>query len=86
MPLKVWIEYKTLVLLHKVITTAKPKYLFSKLKFSASNRTNNLICQIVKHSYAEKHFFICALSSWNKLPHPLKTITSATQFKETLHN
>jgi len=48
-PLKVWIEYKTLVLLHKVITTYEPKYLFSKL------------------------------------PHPLKTIKSATQFKMKLH-
>jgi len=81
MPLKTRIEYKTLVLLHKVITTYEPKYLFSKLKFSASNRTNNLICQKGKHAYAEKHFFICAACTWNKLPHPLKTIKSATQFK-----
>jgi len=85
MPLKVWIEYKTLVLLHKVITTYEPKYLLSKLKFNASNRTNNLVCQKVKHAYAEKHFFICAVRSWNKLPHPLKIIKSATQFKAKLH-
>jgi len=57
MPLKVWIEYKTLVLLLKVIATYEPKYLFSKIKFSAYNRTNNLICQKLKHAYAEKHFF-----------------------------
>jgi len=85
MPLKVWIEYKTLVLLHKVITTYEPKYHFSKLKFSASNTTNNLICQKEKHAYAEKHFLICAVRSWNKLPHPIKTIKSATQFKTKLH-
>jgi len=29
--------------------------------------------------------FICAARSWNKKPHPLKTIKSATQFKEKLH-
>jgi len=74
MPLKVWIEYKTLVLLHKVITSYEPKYLFSKLIFSASNRTKYLICQKVKHAYAN-----------NKLPHPIKTIKSATQFKTKLH-
>jgi len=56
MPLKVWIEYKTRVLLHKVVTTFESKYRFSKLKFSASNRTNNLICQKIKHAYAEKEF------------------------------
>jgi len=39
-PLKFWIEYKTLVLLHKVITSSESKKLFSNLKFSAFNRTN----------------------------------------------
>jgi len=29
-----------------------------------------------------KNFFICAVRSWNKLPHPLKTIKSATQLKK----
>jgi len=70
MLLNVWIEYKTLVILRKVIATAEPKYLFSKLKFSASNRTNNLICQIVTHSYAEIHFFyLCCHAIQRKITH-----------------
>jgi len=40
MPLNVWIEYKTLVLLHKVIATYEPKYLFSKLKFSENKKSS----------------------------------------------
>jgi len=30
-------------------------------------------------------FFFCAVRSWNKLPLPLKTIKSATQFQTKLH-
>jgi len=53
-----YIKSRTIIFLHKVIYTREPSYLFEKLPFSRSTRTNNIIC--IRHRFllSNRQFFI----------------------------
>lgn len=76
-----FLKYKSLILLHKIVYTKKPGYLFNKLRFTRSNRSNNIIQ--IKHSYliSERQFFVSSIRLWNSLPCQLQQISNAFQFK-----
>lgn len=78
-------KIRTLVFLHKIITTREPGHLFNRLKFSRLRRNRNLI-QIRHHTLiSEWQFFIFAIRLWNNITTPtIKEISNALQFKEEL--
>ena len=58
---KNYLIYRTLIFLHNVITTQTPAYLYNRLRFALSARSNILILPRHLRSASEKHFFINSL-------------------------
>ena len=56
---------RVLILLHKIINEKSPKYLFKKLTFSISSRTNYVASIIHKYKVSERQFLIYAIRRWN---------------------
>ncbi|XP_022226291.1 uncharacterized protein LOC121403754 isoform X1 [Drosophila obscura] len=79
-----WIDYKMLTFLHKIILTRQPQYLYEKLRFTNSARTNNIITIRYRTLNSERHFFVNVIRIWNHLPHHMKTIRNLSQFKTQL--
>lgn len=81
-----YLEFKTLLFLHKIIFTKEPIYLHNILKFTRSNRINNLIQLRHTSLNSERQFFVFSIYLWNGLPSYLKSICNATHFKTCLLN
>lgn len=80
------LKFRTLILLHKILTTKQPLYLFNMLKFSRSNRAKNLV-QIRHFSLtSERQFLIYSIRLWNLLPNNIQFLSNAFQFKNNLIN
>jgi len=75
-----WIDLRTLIFFHKIVTSGEPNYLFNKLTPATSIRTKNYICFRIQTLCSRWQFVINGIRLWNNLPHQYKTIMSATQF------
>ena len=74
------LKIKTLILLHKVIYTREPSYLFNRIQFAKSNRGKQIIQ--LKHRTLISEFFTNTIRLWNSLPNPLQITGNALQFKK----
>lgn len=84
-----YLKYRTLLLVHKIIFTKEPIYLFERFKFTRSNRNNCLVPIIYNRLISERHFFVNGIRLWNSLHtlnNQLHNITNATSFKKKLFN
>lgn len=79
-----YLKYRSLILLQKIISTKQPLYLYNRLTFLKSNRSNKLLQ--LRHSslMSERQYFIHSIRLWNALPSYLHYIISAEQFKNKL--
>ena len=80
------LNFRALLLLHKIIQTRKPIYLYKRLTFSKSIRNNNIMQLKHKHKVSDHQFFIHAIRLWNDLPNHLKFIINSNQFRNQLYS
>lgn len=79
-------KVRTLLLLHKIIYSKFPPYLFRRLTFTRSSRGMKLIPIRYKTLTSEWQFFINVMPLWNSLPHSIQKTSNITQFKTLLFN
>lgn len=79
-----YLKFKSLIFLHKIIFTKEPRYLFEKITFAQSARGKKLIPQMFKSLNSERQFFISTVRLWNRLPHHIQIISSASSFKKEI--
>ena len=77
-----FIKFRVLILLHKLVHEQIPEYLFKKLVFSTSARTNFL--NQIKHNVSERQFLIFATRLWNSLPSNITIIRNKVHLKRIL--
>lgn len=78
------LKIRTLLLLHKIIYTEKPKYLHNQLQFARSNRGKRLILPMHRCLVSEWQFLVTAVRLWNTLPHSQQLLSNATHFRKFL--
>jgi len=80
------LKFRVLIFLQKVIHTKEPNYLYSRLRFSRSERNQNIIP--VRHTtlLSERQFYLYAIRLWNALPASIQSVGHADRFKSKLHN
>ena len=76
------LKIKALILLHKVIYTREPSYLFNRIQFARSNRGKQIIQLKHRTLISECQFFTNTIRLWNSLPNPLQINGNALQFKK----
>ena len=72
------LDFRGLILLHKIIVTKTPKYLFNRIKFCKSNRHKTLIAVRCAYSSSEGHFFVYVIPLWNSLPKEIRSINGVS--------
>lgn len=75
---------RLLTLLHKIINSKLPVYLFRRLIFARSNRGKRLISFRYRTLTSEWQFFINVLPLWNSLPNSIQTTCNVFRFKALL--
>lgn len=78
------LKIRALILLHKIIYTHEPSYLYNRLRFTRSSRTNDLIPQRRRCLMSEWHFYINSIYLWNKLPSNIQFISNTATFKKAI--
>jgi len=78
------LDFKSLIALHKIITTGQPPYLHEHVQFSQSSRTKQLKPILHKSLVSERHFFVNTIRLWNTLPLDIQKIRSTSLFKQQL--
>lgn len=78
------LNIRALILLHKIIYTGKPFYLFRKIKFNRSNRGRNIVPLTRRSLVSDWQFFIHAVRLWNSLPHHIQLLSNANTFKKNI--
>jgi len=80
------LDLRCLILLHKIITTHEPNYLFNRLSFTMSNRNNSLRVVMGSNSISDRQFFRHTIRLWNELPVNIQRIENANMFKKQVIN
>lgn len=83
-PLDSLLKIRTLIYLHKIITSREPGYLYNRIRFSPLLRNNNLTPFRHHTLISEWQFYINAVRLWNRLPPIIKKISNAFQFKKRI--
>lgn len=78
------LKIKSLVLLHKIIYTHQPSYLFDRLIFSRSERTLDIRYIWYVNLVSKWQFFVESIRLWNSLPTSLQSVNNAMHFKRKL--
>lgn len=78
------LKYKSLIMLHKIICSKEPEYLYRRITFAKSPRGKNLISQKYKYLISTRQFFNFAISLWNNLPSRVQTQSNTSIFKKEL--
>jgi len=81
---KNYLNLRVLSMLHKIIYTKEPSYLYNRLKFSRSTRNNNLIHPLHNTLIAERQFFVYSARLWNLLSTDLQRISNNKRFKNAV--
>lgn len=79
--LDTYLNYRSLVLLFKVIQNQGPSYLYEKITFGRSARTRTIIIPQFTSRVMDQSFIVRAARLWNNLPMPIKTCQSIKKFK-----
>lgn len=78
------LKIRTLILLHKIVYTHEPPYLFERIQFARSRRSNDIIHIRHRSLISEWQFFVNSVRLWNTLPSSIKFISNALHFKKAL--
>lgn len=78
------LKTRVLLLMHKIIFSQEPIYLFEKIRFTRSQRNNNMVP--IKHAFSlsERHFFLYGARLWNSLNNRIQQNRSAIKFKQEI--
>lgn len=79
-----YIRLRNLMFLHRLLHCKSPLYLFDKLVFGFSARSQTLILPRHTSLLASRTFFVNAIKLWNTLPTNIKLITRKNSFKKYL--
>ena len=71
------LKIKALILLHKVIYTPEPSYLFNRIQFARSNRGKHIIQLKHRTLISKWQCFTTTIRLWNSLPNPLQITENA---------
>jgi Reverse transcriptase (RNA-dependent DNA polymerase) len=74
-------DFRICSFLYKLIRQHEPGYLFDKLRFGLSQRTNILIPPRHNHSVYGNSFYVKGVSLWNSLPSEIRSSRSVEAFK-----
>lgn len=78
------LKIRTLILLHKIVYTHEPRYLFDRISFTRSRRSNDLIQISHRTLTSEWQFYIQSIRLWNLLPSNIQFLSNAMYFKRAL--
>lgn len=77
-------KFRSCVVLHRIINTKKPTYLYEKLVPFRNTRTYSFLIPNHSSFYYSQSFFARGIVNWNSLPTTLKQNTSKYNFKQSL--
>lgn len=77
-------HYRSLILLHKIITNNQLSFLNNDIRFCRSNRHKKIIVPKYKTSFSDHHFFVFTIRLWNDLPPQIQSIFNTNRFKMEL--
>lgn len=80
------LDYRCLIALHKIIYTREPIYLYERLHFCQSARSNCIIPPRSKYLVSDRQFFVHTVRLWNALPLNLRNIQNISRFKTNLQH
>jgi Reverse transcriptase (RNA-dependent DNA polymerase) len=81
-PLDTYYSYRICCMMHKLIRTGGPRYLFEELQFGHSIRLFNLITPAHRTASRASSFFVQGAILWNGLPSSVRREYSVGRFKE----
>lgn len=76
-----YVNFRNCIFLHRIIHTRTPEYLYEKIEFCTSSRTNNLVIPTFRYLNSSRLFFVHSIRLFNSLPVSIKRITDAVSFK-----
>lgn len=77
-----FIQARSCIIMHSIITQKCPAYLFSKLQPFRSSRLKAYVIPAHTTAFYGSTFFVRGVSQWNSLPNSLKTQQSLKMFKK----
>ena len=81
-PFSEYYKFRSNMFIKKLLITQEPGYLYEKLDFSNSSRTNRLIIPRNRTSFYNSSFFVQGVSIYNSLPNTIKEATSLVVFRK----
>lgn len=79
-----WVKNRVLIMLFKVIRTKLPVYIYNRLIFARSTRTNNIILPRHSSSIMSNSFILRSARLWNRLHVNTRSSSTLAQFKSAL--
>ena len=79
-----FLNFRTITVIHNIISDKEPTYLYHKLTFTKSNRINQIIHKKYKYILSERQFIPFATRIWNSLPTIIRNISNDVQLKSRL--
>lgn len=79
------LQFRSLILLHEIMQSRQPEYLYNKLSFANSQRSVTLILPRFNCLVSERSFFVHVTLLWNSLPATLRRIENTNKFKTHLY-
>lgn len=80
----IWVRNRVLILLYKIVYAKLPAYIYQRLSFARSVRTNTLIPPRHSTSVMSNSFIVRSARLWNGLPVVVRRISTLSQFKSSL--
>ena len=77
-------NFRALILLHKIINSREPNYLYKRITFCHSVRMRSLKHFRFKYSVSEQQFFVYSVRLLNSLPNSLRTEVNGSWFRNKL--
>lgn len=77
-----YLEMRTCMYIHKIVSNQIPPYLFEKFQFANSSRTRHIKLPINRSRIYNSSFFVSGAKLYNKLPHTIRSCNSVKKFGE----
>jgi Reverse transcriptase (RNA-dependent DNA polymerase) len=81
--LNTFYDLRKTMLMHRILTTQSPSYLFERLEPARSPRTMNLIIPSFNTTHRSNSFFVQGAGKWNDVPPVIKRKHSPVAFRES---
>lgn len=78
------LQFRSLLLLHKIYYTKEPEYLYQNITATRSMRNSKLLSVRFKTKTSERQYLVQATRLWNSLPQNIVSIGSMSTFKREL--